>query len=343
VARGVLASFILVIALVFSVSASAADYGVLAAKEMRIMAAQFKGRMAGTAQEDAAAGYLAGRFREMGYKTSVLPFKHAYEFKKSDGSTGTRDLFSRNVVAVKPGAWDKTVIVGAHFDTYAPLSEGEIGGPGGPDLEGLDDNASGVGMLLELADRLKDVQTADTVVFIAFGAEETGSLGAKSYIERMTMVDCWKAVVMINIDGLITGDKIYFHAGRNTTAREPKAGFARDRALAIAEKLGIAAETNPGLNVKYPKGTGCCSDAVPFDMAGVPVLEVEASNWDIGDRSGRKQTDDPALKDGISWHLPGVDNPWNLERVLPGRIERRARDFSRILTPLVIELADGVY
>ena len=62
--------------------------------------------------------------------------------------------------------------------------------------------------------------------------------------------------------------------------------LTRDRALAIARSHGIAATTNPGLNKNYPKGTGCCNDAEVFDKAGIAVLSVEATNWNLGNKDG---------------------------------------------------------
>jgi hypothetical protein len=91
---------------------------------------------------------------------------------------------------------------------------------------------------------------------------------------------------MVNIDSIVTGDRLYFHAGPLTYAKDPKAGHARDRALAIAAGLGITAATNPGLNADYPKGTGCCSDQAAFDEAGIAVVNLEATNWELGDKDG---------------------------------------------------------
>ncbi|NDV12354.1 aminopeptidase [Crenobacter caeni] len=329
------------IALGFAAVAQAAPHGEVAAREMVHVATAFKGRMAGTAQEKAVADYLAGKFRAMGYQVVEQPFTSSFEYEKADKQKEKREVKSLNVIATKPGQDDKVVIVGAHFDSRTPKKDGDIGKIGGPGLEGLDDNASGVGMLLELADQLKSVKTKHTIKFVGFGAEELGLLGAKDYVARMTDTERSQLIAMVNMDSLITGDKMYFHAGKNTVAKDAKAGHARDRALAIAKKLGVAAGTNPGLNKEYPKGTGCCSDQEAFDEAGVPVLAVEATNWEIGDKDGYEQTTNKAIKDGMSWHRPDVDNVANLKRVFPNRVEERARDFSRVLTPLVIELAGG--
>jgi alkaline phosphatase isozyme conversion protein len=146
---------------------------------------------------------------------------------------------------------------------------------------------------------------------------------------------------MVNIDSIVTGDRLYFHAGPLTYAKNPKAGHARDRALAIAKELGIEAATNPGLNAEKPRGTGCCSDQAAFDLGGIPVVNLEATNWELGDKDGYQQTAiSKAFPSGYSWHLVDLDNRAHLEASLPpGRVDARTRDAIRILVPLVKELA----
>jgi Zn-dependent M28 family amino/carboxypeptidase len=67
----------------------------------------------------------------------------------------------RNIIVTRPGTGDpeKTVVVGAHYDTV----------PGTP---GADDNASGVAGLLELARIFADREVNSTVRFVAFTNEE---------------------------------------------------------------------------------------------------------------------------------------------------------------------------
>jgi alkaline phosphatase isozyme conversion protein len=160
-------------------------------------------------------------------------------------------------------------------------------------------------------------------------------------INRMTPEERANTLWMVNIDSIVTGDRLYFHAGPKTYAKDPKAGHARDRALAIAASLGIEATTNPGLNADHPKGTGCCSDQAAFDAAGIPVVNLEATNWELGDLDGYQQTaKSDAFPTGYSWHLVDIDNRAHLEASLPaGRVDERTRDAIRILVPLVKELA----
>ncbi|MGV8301892.1 autotransporter outer membrane beta-barrel domain-containing protein, partial [Pseudomonas aeruginosa] len=100
--------------------------------------------------------------------------------------------------------------------------------------------------------------------------------------------------------------------------------------------------TNPGLNAEYPAGTGCCSDGESFNGMDIPVLFIEATNWELGDLDGYEQTDKPAIPGGSTWHDPAEDNKEVRTNALgQARIEQRMRDFSRLLTRLVVALTNA--
>ena len=196
----------------------------------------------------------------------------------------------------------------------------------------------GLGVLLELAEHLKNVPTRYGIRFIATSGEEEGRLGAQNLLQRMSEAEKKNTLLVINPDNLVVGDKLYFNSGRSTPASVRK--LTRDRALAIARSKGIAAYTNPGLNPAYPKGTSCCNDASVFDNAGIPVLSVEATNWSLGKKDGYQQRSKSAsFPQGTSWHDVQLDNQQYIDHALPGRIEHRGREVVKVMLPLVKELA----
>jgi aminopeptidase YwaD len=95
------------------------------------------------------------------------------------------------------------VIVGAHYDHLG------TGGPGSgsrnPDTVavhyGADDNASGVALMIELAERLAAVKEgpARNILFVAFSGEEMGLLGSKYFVENMG-IDPAAVNLMVNLD-----------------------------------------------------------------------------------------------------------------------------------------------
>lgn len=114
---------------------------------------------------------------------------------------------TRNVVMEIPGS-DKTmkdqfVIIGAHFDHLGMGGQGS--GSRVPDTlgvhHGADDNASGVAMALELAQKLAATPNSHkrSIVVIAFAGEEEGLLGSKRFIDNST-IDLNKVNAMVNLD-----------------------------------------------------------------------------------------------------------------------------------------------
>lgn len=311
---GVAATLVMV-----SLPAEAATLGIgaTAAQETYYLSEFLAGRSIGTAKEAETVAYLTDRLTSFGYTPVLQPFTYTFR---------GQELTSYNIIAERPGTSGKQVIVGAHYDT-APsrLGSSPLDRSG---LEGTNDNASGVGVLLELAERL-DPDRNVGVKFVLFGAEEIGLIGSEFHAQSLSPEEVKNTAVMVNLDSLVVGDKMYFHAGRDA-AEKPSWFKYRNLALEIAAELGIAAETNPGLNPDYPAGTGCCSDLESYD-ALMPVLAVEATNWDIGDLDGYTQTSNPNVPDGATWHDPATDNREFINAIFPGLIEERTRDYTLIL------------
>ena len=280
--------------------------GKMSYEHMNYLAYEIGPRVGGSENEREAEQYIKGQFERIGLETTVQPFNYVRR-----GITYT----SSNVVAYKPGKSSKQMIVGAHYDSVA------VG-------RGVDDNASGVGIVLEVAEVLKKIKTPYSIVFIAFGAEESGLQGSKYYASQMTEADINNTVAMINLDSLAVGDKMYVYGSPGED------GFVRDLALNIASKKKLNVETNPGLNPNYPAGTtGDWSDHVPFKDLGIPYGYLEATNWEIGDLDGYTQT----MKHGGVWHTPN-DTLEFIESEYPGRVQEHLTTFSILLTDVIKSL-----
>ena len=116
-------------------------------------------------------------------------------------------LPTRNVVMILPGndklLKNEYVILGAHFDH---LGLGGLGsGSRVPDTVavhyGADDNASGVAMIIELAEKLAANPKSHrrSIVVAAFSGEEMGLLGSKWLVEN-SEIDLSKVNAMVNMD-----------------------------------------------------------------------------------------------------------------------------------------------
>ena len=333
------AALALGVCFILPVHASSPKPGDFANTQARHIATFFPGRMTGTPAEMLSADYIRQQFQQMGYRSDIRTFNSRYIYTARDNRKSWHNVTGSTVIAAHEGKAPQQIIIMAHLDTYAPLSDADADANlGGLTLQGMDDNAAGLGVMLELAERLKNTPTEYGIRFVATSGEEEGKLGAENLLKRMSDTEKKNTLLVINLDNLIVGDKLYFNSGVKTPEAVRK--LTRDRALAIARSHGIAATTNPGLNKNYPKGTGCCNDAEVFDKAGIAVLSVEATNWNLGNKDGYQQrAKTAAFPAGNSWHDVRLDNQQHIDKALPGRIERRCRDVMRIMLPLVKELA----
>ena len=150
-----------------------------------------------TEEELEAAEFLMDRFTEFGYSPEVQNF--------GESITGTEFMGpppgpSRNIIVELPGRGEGVVILGAHYDTVG-------------NSVGANDNASGTGVLLALAERLARPPWSNRAVsvfpftlrFIAFGSEETGLHGSWHYVDQLTDAELADIRVMINLDSVGSG------------------------------------------------------------------------------------------------------------------------------------------
>lgn len=323
----------------FSAVPASSAIGDTANLQARHIATLFPGRMTGSPAELLSAEYLRQQFAQMGYQSDIRSFNSRYIYTSKDARKNWHNITGSTVIAAHVGKQRQQIVIMAHLDTYTPLSDADVEHNfGGLTLQGIDDNALGLGVMLELAERLKGISTLYGVRFIASSGAEEGLPGAQNILKRMSEEERKNTLLVINLDKLVVGDRLYFNSGRNTPPSVRK--LTRDRALSIARLKGIIASTNPGLNPRYPQGTSCCNDASVFDNVGIPVLSVEATNWSLGKKDGYQQlAKSRAFPDGTSWRSVQLDNQQYIDKALPGRIERRSRDVVRIMLPLVKELA----
>lgn len=156
-----------------------------------------------------------------------------------------------NVIGMIPGTGPETVIVGAHRDHF--------GRPGGILFPGADDNASGTGVILEVARALTKVERrpSRTILFISFSGEERDLLGSRLYTSRpIVPLDTTKA--MINIDHAGVGN------GRLTIG---VTGLEKDILLDAGKTAGVHDKVD--LYGFFPGG-----DHVSFKEASVPTVTV---------------------------------------------------------------------
>lgn len=258
-------------------------------KDMEFLADdKLEGREVGTDGEDAAAKYIAKRFKKLGLEPkgtdgyyqefSVKPKYNPHAKNPVDTS---KAIVGQNVIGFIDNGAPTTVIIGAHYDHLGYGAEGSLYQGAEPQIHnGADDNASGVTVLLELAKTLKSKYTHNNYLFISFSGEEKGLWGSSWFTKNPT-IDLATVNYMINMDmvGRLEDDRELAIYGTGTSPSW----------MPILEE--ISKERNINMKSK-PSGVGP-SDHTSFYLKDLPVLHFFTGQHD----DYHKPSDDANLID----------------------------------------------
>ncbi|MBI3537989.1 MAG: M28 family peptidase [Chloroflexi bacterium] len=216
---------------------NAANAGALAVLIYNNAAGTFQG----TLQTPSAIPTL-GMSREEGLTLLDLLDKGAVKIKL-DSDTRVRKNTGYNIIATKPGANGKTILMGGHYDTVETTT-------------GAGDNGSGTAVLIELARVLAQKPNQSALIFVAFDAEEFGLLGSRFYADNLSEAERGKIIGMLNFDMLGGGSGPLLAGGNGALGQT-----ARD----AAKSIGIDARN-------FALGGGAGSDHQSFQRIGIDTV-----------------------------------------------------------------------
>jgi hypothetical protein len=243
---------------VFSEERMAAHVNYLASDKLQ-------GRGLGSDGLEMAANYIASEFKKAGLIGGGDEKSYFQIWKDRAGRNG-EEIVLKNVIGIIPGKkkeWkEQSVVIAAHYDHL---------GLGWPDVRkgnegkvhyGADDNASGIAVMIELAQLLGTTVSPDrTIVFVAFTGEESDLIGSKYYVNNMKNYPANKTMGAINLDtvGRLGKNKILIL--NSSSASEWKH---------IAMGIGFVT----GLPYEIVTQDLDASDQVSFIKAGVPAIQI---------------------------------------------------------------------
>ncbi|GAB4153631.1 MAG: M20/M25/M40 family metallo-hydrolase [Winogradskyella sp.] len=234
---------------------------------------KLEGRQTGTEGERKASEYLVKRYKEIGLEPKGTEgFLQSFSFKpKTDPhkeveftTNADSTITGNNVIGYINNNAETTIVIGAHYDHLGYGGEGSLyRGEEKAVHNGADDNASGVAVLLNLAERLKvknentDIKDENNYLFMAFSGEEMGLLGS-NYFSKNPTISAESINYMINMDmvGRLKADSTLAVYGVGTSP---------------LFKQTIKAHNNKFKLIENESGVGP-SDHTSFYLIDIPVL-----------------------------------------------------------------------
>lgn len=246
---------------------------------VKLISEDFQGRRAGTQGEAEAALYLAQELKSYGleplgdkgsyFQTFPIPNSSLrWEGKRLvffHNDNGER-LLSDNVVGLIKGFQrpEEYILLSAHYDHLGKW-QNEL-------YPGANDNASGVGAVLEIARALSQSKDLPCSVIIAFwGAEEMGLIGSKFFVNNPS-IDPKKIKMAINLDSIGSGtenDFLLWSAGPSQ----------------VTHGLYLSWQKWEGINLTRQDNPRNTSDHEALAQAAIPAVTILSSDWLINNHT----------------------------------------------------------
>lgn len=180
----------------------------------------------------------------------------------------------QNIVATLPGTDPSAgrIVIAAHYDSRSfDPNDGSSFAPG------ANDNASGVALVLESARLLSAREWNQTIVFVAFAAEEQGRYGSQHFVTQK-LLEGWQVTAVFNYD-IIGGRPGIPQELRAITPGD--AGSPTRELVRYADLVGrFYVPQLPLVHVNAEDREGRWGDHMSFLYAGIPAVRFTESQED---------------------------------------------------------------
>jgi hypothetical protein len=142
----------------------------------------------------AARDYIYGQFQEIQQQS---PENFAVTQQPFDVTFEGQNYTANNIVGILNGTeiGASVIVLGAHYDSISFDFANSIA-----NAPGANDNASGVAALLEIARVMAQRPHRQTIIFVAFSAEEVGRLGSQAFVHDYILANNLPVSAMLNMD-----------------------------------------------------------------------------------------------------------------------------------------------
>jgi hypothetical protein len=192
---------------------------------------------------------------------------HYTSYGYTDIQTDSFSLFgysTYNIIVTKQGTLypDQYLIIDGHYDTKT--------GPG------VNDNGTGIAIILEIARLLKDIPTKYSIKFINFSAEEYGMVGSYHYVDNVVIPQNMNIRLVYNIDevggvaGMVNDVVVCERDETSPEFNNAESWAFTDTLVTLIE---LYSELTPAISYAYG------SDYVPFQYNGEIITGIFEDNY----------------------------------------------------------------
>lgn len=218
---------------------------------LRHLCVEIGPRPMGSVNERTALHWTVDKFRSFGADTAyVMVVPEAGGFVNTNSGVA---------IGIFKGASDSTIVIGGHIDSS------------GREIPGANDDGSGTACMIELARVWSQRPRRYTLLFAAFGGEESGLVGSKHFVDQYQHLDQVALMLQIDMAGSEESLIIFLEVG---THQAPE--WLVEDAYAIDRALGYNSLMYPthffSINNAMPGG-GAGSDHQPFLEKNIPAID----------------------------------------------------------------------
>jgi hypothetical protein len=203
------------------------------------------------------ASYSTKQYKSLNFEVvDSLYSEDIKRIKYKSDALFLESLETQNIIGYLPSSTknSKYILITAHYDHLGKMGEAIF--------PGANDNASGVSMILTLANYFSRVRMARkyNLVFIAFGAEESGLLGSEYFVKN-PMIPLDSIRFVMNLDLMGNGEK----------------GITIVNGKVFEEEMKIIEEINEESNFLpeiKKRGKAANSDHYHFSEKGIPAFFI---------------------------------------------------------------------
>jgi len=240
----------------------------------------FGARSPGTPGHDQAEEYLIGKLRD----TARTAFKQ--EFQASTSFGGPYD-FANLIGLYGPAAGGKRLMLCAHWDTRPVADEDPDPARRDQAILGASDGASGVAVLLEMAQAFAETPPKIPVIIAFWDAEDSGKsgepppyygflLGSDYFVKHMPAEATPDEVILLDIVGgdSLPNPRVGTRPGGNDVFDLPVERNSQASAPGLVDEVYSAAGRLGNSAFKRRSGYSVIDDHMPFIGAGIPALDI---------------------------------------------------------------------